>query len=227
MNRQAKFRAMTLNYDPMTMPLWAEGFYYQELDGNGDVRHFITDGAHTFYVNGKTVGEFTCYKDNNCNDIFENDIVKNKLGEVGVIVMYHGEWRIKWGVCERHGLYDELDDEIEVIGNIYENKELFNKEDKEQCMTLEKLWLNIKSRIVNFNGLKMRNTILFKNHKKTVIEGWVLRDDNNKIGIYRDKPTCDEDGYWDLTGERYDPFPDITPETEPKRYKITITPIDL
>lgn len=122
MNRQAKFRAMTLNYDPMTMPLWSEGFYYQELDDNGDVRHVITDGAHTFYVNGKTVGEFTGHKDNNCNDIFEDDIVQNKYGDVGVIVMYHGEWRIKWGVGEIHSLYDELEDEIEVIGNMYTMK---------------------------------------------------------------------------------------------------------
>lgn len=61
--------------------------------------------------------------------------------------------------------------------------------------------------------------------KEVTIEGWVLRDDNNKIGIYRDKPTCDEDG-WDLTGERYELFPDITSVTEPKRYRITITPIE-
>ena len=61
--------------------------------------------------------------------------------------------------------------------------------------------------------------------KQVTIEGWVLRDDNNKIGIYRDKPTCDEDG-WDLTGESYELFPDITPVTEPKRYRITITPIE-
>ena len=61
--------------------------------------------------------------------------------------------------------------------------------------------------------------------KEITIEGWVLRDDNNKIGIYRDKPTCDEDG-WDLTGERYELFPDITPLTEPKKVKITITPIE-
>ena len=62
--------------------------------------------------------------------------------------------------------------------------------------------------------------------KEITIEGWVLRDDNNKIDIYRDKPTCDEDGYWDLTGESYELFPYITPVTEPKRYRITITPIE-
>lgn len=61
--------------------------------------------------------------------------------------------------------------------------------------------------------------------EEVTIEGWVLRDDNNKIGIYRDKPTCDEDG-WDLTGERYELFPDITPLTEPKKVRITITPIE-
>lgn len=49
-----KFRGKTLNYDPMTMPEFAEGWYYQELH-NGDMRHLITDGAHTFEVDGNTV----------------------------------------------------------------------------------------------------------------------------------------------------------------------------
>lgn len=61
--------------------------------------------------------------------------------------------------------------------------------------------------------------------EEVTIEGWVLRDDNNKIGIYRDKPTCDEDG-WDLTGEHYDLFPDITPDMLPKKYRISITPME-
>ena len=49
-----KFRGKTLNYDPMTMPELAEGWYYQELH-NGEMRHLITDGAHTFEVDGNTV----------------------------------------------------------------------------------------------------------------------------------------------------------------------------
>lgn len=49
-----KFRSKTLNYDPMTMPEFAEGWYYQELH-NGEMRHLITDGAHTFEVDGNTV----------------------------------------------------------------------------------------------------------------------------------------------------------------------------
>ena len=63
-----------------------------------------------------------------------------------------------------------------------------------------------------------------------VIVGWVLRDDNNRVGIYLNKPTCDEDGDWDLTGKSYELsrelFPDITPESEPKKYRITITPME-
>lgn len=49
-----KFRGKTLNYDPMTMPELAEGWYYQELH-NGEMRHLITDGAHTFEVDGNAV----------------------------------------------------------------------------------------------------------------------------------------------------------------------------
>lgn len=59
-----------------------------------------------------------------------------------------------------------------------------------------------------------------------VFYGWVVRDDNNEIGIYREKPDCDEDGYLDLTGEEYDLFPDITPDMIPKKYRISLTPIE-
>lgn len=99
-----------------------------------------------------------------------------------------------------------------------------------QGITLEELGAKIESSIVNDNELGRRTPeeieALFKKPEETIVEGWVLRDDNNEIGIYRGKPTCDEDGYWDLSGESYDLFPDISSETEPKRYRITITPID-
>ncbi|MDE6649793.1 MAG: hypothetical protein K2K45_07670 [Muribaculaceae bacterium] len=65
--------------------------------------------------------------------------------------------------------------------------------------------------------------------KEVVLEGWIMRDDNYIPCLYLNKPTCDEDGDWDLTGESYELsrklFPDITSESEPKKYRITITPL--
>ncbi|MDE5886448.1 MAG: hypothetical protein K2H46_02550 [Muribaculaceae bacterium] len=106
--------------------------------------------------------------------------------------------------------------------------------EKEFTQALEKE----KEEYLKFCGVPkeafLRTPIDWRKHKpkssEKVIEGWVLRDDNNRVGIYLNKPTCDEDGYWDLTGESYELsrklFPDITPEDEPKKYRITITPME-
>ncbi len=74
MPREIKFRAKTLSYDPMTMPQWAEGYYYTELH-RGEMRHLITDGAHTFEVDADTLGQFIGLCDCKNTPIYEGDIV--------------------------------------------------------------------------------------------------------------------------------------------------------
>ncbi|MDE6246662.1 MAG: hypothetical protein K2M41_02315 [Muribaculaceae bacterium] len=77
--------------------------------------------------------------------------------------------------------------------------------------------------------------------KEVTIEGWVAVDEYGIGGrfLHTQKPHaesrefCDTGEYeigWYSDGVKYELdsrlFPDLTPETEPKKYRITITPIE-
>ena len=68
--------------------------------------------------------QYTGLKDKNGNEIFEGDIVSYFRNELAVIVYRDGGVDIRslsWGDCEP---LQRRSGEIEVIGNIYQNKEL-------------------------------------------------------------------------------------------------------
>ena len=76
------------------------------------------------------------------------------------------------------------------------------------------------------------------NPKQITIEGWVARDEDGFINLYNEKPTrdyCDRSdvtyGFWDdADGHHLElpttSFPSVTWNTEPKKVRITITPIE-
>ena len=96
MNRPIKFRGKTLNYDPMTMPEWAEGYYYTELH-KGEIHHLITDGAHTFEIDPDTLGQFIGLCDCKNTPIYEGDIVTGDNEEVTRPI----KLVVKYGVVRR------------------------------------------------------------------------------------------------------------------------------
>lgn len=69
-----------------------------------------------------TVMQCTGLKDKKGKEIYEGDICRHASGrpEVNSVEYYYGEWHL-----EPHGLHlsDEYE-QVEVIGNIYENPEL-------------------------------------------------------------------------------------------------------
>lgn len=81
-------------------------------------------------VEPETVGQYTGLKDKNGAEIFDGDIVECRAGE-----KYHGIWEhsitVKIEMVFTQSIWEMLNcEEIEVIGNIYENKELLEGENK-------------------------------------------------------------------------------------------------
>lgn len=131
MNRDIEFRGMYRNK-------WLYGYLVKSVDDN---KFYITVSTDQFYqVREETIGQYTGLKDKNGKKIFEGDILRTPAwvyGEEKVCICIYNQENnansiIGFGLYTNDAYfkkYQELVecdewDEFEVIGNIYENKEL-------------------------------------------------------------------------------------------------------
>lgn len=97
-----------------------DGLYIRDIKKN--VMAYINDES--------TICQCTGLRDKNGKLIWENDIVRCKVGTAEIIWDKSG-WRIKW--LRRKDLYYWAAEDIqsmEIIGNIFDNPELLESEEK-------------------------------------------------------------------------------------------------
>lgn len=122
---------------------WVQGYYVKGLDvfTNCEEAHIIFEPNTMFYSSGETDGWYkvdpsticqcTGLKDKNDKLIWENDVVKINNSKVNTLITFR-DFEI---ICTipnekyyKHRL--EYDTEYEVIGNIFDNPELLESEEK-------------------------------------------------------------------------------------------------
>ena len=107
---------------------WLEGFYAVE-NGKPFIAIPKENGLNGFYCDPETIGQYTGLKDLHGTRIFEGDVVKS-IAAWYVVEFENGGYGLRpFGKGKLipimgHGNFNE--NEVEVIGNIYDNPELMN-----------------------------------------------------------------------------------------------------
>ena len=131
--RTIKFRGKSVINDK-----WLFGYlsWYQEEDPYRFINNKLVDS--------ETLGQFTGVYDKNGNEIYENDILQLKRDgkEYNPLLVVYSEVYAGFCMLSESALnnaiykphrpvnpnwWDEFKDEIEIIGNIYDNPELFKQ----------------------------------------------------------------------------------------------------
>ena len=131
MNREILFKAKRLDNGE-----WVEGYYQKRFDLDGSEQHFIFwSKSYTVWecveIDSDTLCQYTGLTDKNGKRIWENDIVRNKKGDIGVAQWFeeHAAFMI-WNKTKNCVCYLAENDfsKIEIAGNEFDNPELLEVE---------------------------------------------------------------------------------------------------
>ena len=116
---------------------WVEGFYVNRFDVNEEIEHLIFwRKSYTVWeyakIDPETLCQYTGLKDKNGNRIWENDIIKHEISDtIGTVKWYQEDyvgWCVDDTIIDEQQFTDEMWNECEVIGNIFDNPELLKGE---------------------------------------------------------------------------------------------------
>lgn len=111
---------------------WVEGHYYEFMGKSYIFEQPFTSGNLTYEVDPSTICQCTGLKDDDGTLIFENDIVKDKNGNLYKAFWQDNYYQFSWICIKSNSLpvgakwdfYSIKSFEIEVIGNNFDNPEL-------------------------------------------------------------------------------------------------------
>ena len=141
--REILFKAKHKNWRELPKEeWWVEGSYHHQTDYYGELcdKHYIIDGTETdmegygehYEIDPETICQYTGLKDKNGNWIWENDIVKHEVSDtIGTVKWYQEDyvgWCVDDIVIDEQQFTDEMWNECEVIGNIFDHPELLKGE---------------------------------------------------------------------------------------------------
>lgn len=138
MSREILYRAKRVDNNE-----WVSGYYWSNNLGNHFIRVVIENGEYVikdYEVIEETLGQYTGLQDSDSNKVFEGDIVKqthsccNNSEEIVVAEVVYGKnaqflvrHKIKKGFNKDKIRNYSIWKNCEVIGNVYDNKELLGE----------------------------------------------------------------------------------------------------
>jgi hypothetical protein len=119
--REIKFRGLSLDGK------WIYGDLNPQGENHVNLATFFAN-LYAGTIRAETVGEWTGLHDKNGKEIYDGDIVKHQLYRLPYQVRYSLENTgfDLWMECHSMHLGKLCEPKMEVIGNIWENKELLN-----------------------------------------------------------------------------------------------------
>lgn len=117
--REIKFRGKTLDGK------WIYGAYLPAMDDDSCDSIINSDYPCGRIVKTTTVGQYTTKCDRMQCKVYEDDIVRDELGSIGVVIFMEGMFAVDFGEgIELQELNTGILEVCEIIGNIHDNPEL-------------------------------------------------------------------------------------------------------